>query len=52
MPIFDMRLLDTVVLSVVEPNTIFKVSSKHCLELSIIKSAPFLAGFLEMIWVI
>ena len=44
-----MGLLDTVVVSGRLPNTFTEMISKNNLELSIIQSAPFIAGFLEVI---
>jgi len=39
------------VVSVVEPDTLPKVTIKHNLETSIISNAPFAAGFLKAIWI-
>ena len=51
MQIFDLRLLDTVVVSVATPNAPPAVNKKHNLEASIILSAPFAVGFLGVILV-
>ena len=47
--IFDLRLLETVVVSVIMPNASLEVNNKHNLEPSTIQSATFAAGFPEVI---
>ncbi len=42
-------MVDSVVVSVVRPNISLEVNNKHNLELSIMWSAAFAAGFLEVI---